>query len=107
MWSDIKVKHLVKAISLREIEAAKYLSDEWVILNLYIQGYINKLSAIAHLTKEVHLVNNLKVKMLMSTNILVIKGAVVDLSWQKMFLSACKNIVISIQISFKGNIQVW
>ena len=41
---------------------------------------MNKLSVITHLTKKVHLVNNLKVKMLMSTNILVTKEAVVNLS---------------------------
>ena len=96
MWSDIEVKHLIKVISLREIGAAKHLSDKWVVLNLYIQGYINKLSAITHLTKKVHLVNNLKVKMLMSTDILVTKGAVVNLSQQKMFLSTCKNIAVLI-----------
>ena len=104
MWSDIKVKCLIKVISLREIETAKHLSDEWVILNLYIQSYINLLLTITYLTKKVHLVDNLKVKMLISTNILVIKEAVVNLSQQKMFLSACKNILISIQISFKDNI---
>ena len=96
MRPDIKVKHLTKVIPLREIGAAKHLSDKWVVLDLYIQGYIDKLPAITYLTKEVHLVNNLKAKMLMGTNILVTKGAVVDLSQQKMFLSTCKNIVVPI-----------
>ena len=36
MRPDIEVKCLTKVISLREIEAAKHLSDEWVVLNIYI-----------------------------------------------------------------------
>ena len=58
------------SISVWDIETIKYLTDEYVILKIYISGLVNEKIEIIEIVAEVHLVHNLKVKLLISINIL-------------------------------------
>ena len=56
-------------IIIRNIELIKYSIDEYVILNFYISDLINDQIEIIEITAEVHLVHNLKAKLLIEINI--------------------------------------
>ena len=57
-------------ITVRDIESIKYSTDEYVILNFYISDLINSQIEIIKITAEVHLVCNLKAKLLIEIDIL-------------------------------------
>ena len=60
-------------IIIKDIESIKYSTDEYVILNFYISDLINDQIEIIEITVEVHLICNLKAKLLIEIDILEFK----------------------------------
>ena len=58
------------SIIVREIEIIRYLMNEFVILNIYISELINNKIEMIEIIAEVHLIHNLKVKLLINVNVL-------------------------------------
>src|SRR5438874_1441521 len=56
-------------IIVRDIESIKYLTDEYIILNFYISDLINSQIEIIKITAEIHLICNLKAKLLIEIDI--------------------------------------
>ena len=57
-------------IIIRKIKMIKYFMNEFVILNIYILELINDKIEMIKIITEVHLVHNLKVKLLIDINVL-------------------------------------
>ena len=57
-------------ITVRKIEIIRYLTNEFIILNIYISDLINEKIEIIKIITEVYLVCNFKVKHLIDINIL-------------------------------------
>jgi len=57
-------------ITVREIEIIRYFINEFVILNIYISELINNKIEMIEIIMKVHLVYNLKVKLLVDVNVL-------------------------------------
>ena len=57
-------------IMIREIKMIRYLIDEFVILNIYISELINDKIEMIEIIVKVHLVYNLKIKLLIDVDIL-------------------------------------
>ena len=72
-------------IIIRDIESIKYPTDEYVILNFYIPGLVNDQIEIIEVTAEVHLVCNLKAKLLIEIDILEFKK--MNISFFKQLLT--------------------
>ena len=72
--------------------------NKYFIVNLYI--LIIDDSKLAWLRKELYIVNNLKIKLLIRINILDFKGFIMDLLRNKVYISIC-NINISITLLLK------
>ena len=60
-------------ITVQNIESTRYLTDEYVILNFYISDLVNDQIEVIEIIVEVHLVCNLKAKLLIDVNILDLK----------------------------------
>ena len=58
------------SITVREIETIRYLMNEFVILNIYIFKLINSRIEMIKIIAEVHLVCNLKIKLLIDIDVL-------------------------------------
>ena len=58
------------SITVRKIETIRYFMNEFVILNIYIFELINSKIEMIEIIAEVHLVCNLKVKLLIDINVL-------------------------------------
>ena len=58
------------SITIQSIELTRYLTDEYVILNFYISDLVNNQIEVIEIIIKVHLVCNLKVKLLIDINIL-------------------------------------
>ena len=58
------------SITVREIEMIKYFINEFVILNIYISELINDKIKMIEIIAKIHLVCNLKIKLLIDIDIL-------------------------------------
>ena len=76
------------SIIIQNIESTRYSTDEYVILNFYISDLVNDQIKIIEIIMKVHLVCNLKAKLLIDVNILNSKKINIDFFQQileKMF----------------------
>ena len=74
------------SIIIRDIESIKYSTDEYVILNFYISDLVNDQIEIIEITVKVHLVHNLKAKLLIGIDILKLKKMNISFSKQLLII---------------------
>ena len=58
------------SITIKKIETIRYLTNEFVILNIYIFELINDKIEVIEIIVKIHLVCNFKIKFLIDINIL-------------------------------------
>jgi len=63
--------------------------DEYIILTIYLPDNNDQLAIII---KEMHIVNNLKIKMLVDINILILKNISIIFLSRKAIVSSCNDI---------------
>ena len=61
------------SITIRKIKMIRYFMNEFVILNIYISELINSEIEMIEIIVKVHLIYNLKVKLLVNINVLNLK----------------------------------
>ena len=66
----IYIRTIALPISVRGISTNYYSTNEYVLLEIYLLGTRNGKNIRAKITREAYLVNSLKVKMLLGTNII-------------------------------------
>ena len=67
-------------------------SSKYVMIDLYISERIIDESALAHLADEIHIVNNLKVNMLIDMNIMSSEQIILDFDKNILIVSICKSL---------------
>ena len=72
-------------IIIREIKIIRYFMNEFIILNIYISELINDKIEMIEIIAEIHLVHNLKVKLLVDIDVL---------DSEEMNISFCNNFLI-------------
>ena len=60
-------------IMIKKIETIRYLTNEFVILNIYISELINSKIEMIEIIVKVHLIHNFKIKFLIDINVLDLK----------------------------------
>ena len=70
---------------IREIEIIRYFINEFIILNIYISELINNKIKMIEIIMKVHLVYNLKVKLLVDVDVL---------DSEEMNISFCNHFLI-------------
>ncbi len=100
--SHVKMHHINVAVRIRDIDIVIHNCSKYVHLKLFI----SKFTKIVKLTRQTHVVNNLRVKFLMKINILESKKAILNISQRKMILSLCENLKIFIRVTLKLETRV-
>ena len=77
---DLEIHRMKDPITVRGIGTAKYPTDEYVILNIYIPGLVNGKIEVVQITAEVHLVRSLKARLLIGVDVLDLEG--MDISFR-------------------------
>jgi len=72
------------SIMIREIETIRYLMNEFIILNIYISELINSKIEMIEIIVKVHLICNLKVKLLIDVDVL--NSEKINISFRNHFL---------------------
>lgn len=106
--SDTKIHHIEKSVIVRDIEIAIHNCFEYVNLKLFVSSVLKseKFKEIAKLTRQVHVVNNLRTKFFMNMNILESKKIVLNIFRRKMIFTLCERFEINIRVTFKSITKV-
>ncbi len=93
--SDILIKWTSSLIVIQELRTETHCCDKYIILIIYLPDNNDQLAVII---KEMHIINNLKVKMLVDINILILENISIMLSSRKAIVSSCDNIELSLTV---------
>ncbi len=104
---ETEVKHIKVPISVRGIGATRHLTNEYVVLDLYIHGEIpGQGIATAHLQREAHVVDNLKAKLLLEVDILTPEGMRLDFQERRLIIHSCKSLNTPLSITARDNVRL-
>ncbi len=94
-----KIRKLTSSILIRDIENKIHNSDEYILMNDFIKETLwNDTSAIAFFQREVHLMNDFKMKMLIDVDILSSKRIQINLNDRILQINSCQDIIVKINI---------
>ena len=88
---------------MRGIGDATHLTEEYVILNLFINGKTSQGPATACLRREAHIVDNLKAKLLIGVDILAPEEMVLDFTIRTLTIGSCQGLVTPIRLTPRTN----
>ncbi len=100
--SSTKILHTDDFISVRDIDIVIHNCSEYVHLKLFISESFE----IVKLTRQAHIVDNLRAKFLMSMNILRLEEIILDISRRRLILSLCENLKMSIRVISKSKFRI-
>ena len=90
------IKKSKTPINVRGIGSARHATDEYCLLDLYIPGMAIGKASVAHIRREVHIVENLKAKMLMGVDILGPERMSIDIGEEKLLIRSCDGLTADI-----------
>ena len=75
----VGIKRIIAKISIRDIELKLYYSNEYAILIFYIKRVLfNNTRTFARITREIYIIDNLKIEILIEANILISKRIIIN-----------------------------
>lgn len=83
-------------ILIKDVNNKLINTNEFAIVSIHLNELANEKLAIAVLIIEVHLVNQLNVKMLVETNVISSKRIILNLHHQWMIIKSCQDLMINI-----------
>ena len=85
---------MATSLRVREVGASKHETSEYVTQDLYLPGIDDQgRKVLAYLRRELHIVDNLRVKMLIKNDIIRPEGIVIDIANKKARINSCKTTV--------------
>ncbi len=109
-FSNLRLKHLTRQFSVvvfvRNIKNNKHLINDYFKLLMYLQGKIDDKIVVAHFCQEVHVVRNLKAKLLLKINIIDLKRIIVDANKRKLIIKSCRSLKTKLKIKSKNDIRM-
>lgn len=100
------VKLIRSFISIRDIDDVIHEFTKYFIITLYIERTLNNKSVLVSITREIHLMNNLKMNMLINIDILVSKRMILNMSHKILFIESCEKIEIEINVKVRKNVNI-
>ena len=88
----VQFKKLMYVIPVHRIRSSCYSCSEWVKVNFFLTEKMTSGPATAKFSHEVHIVKNLKVKLLISMNILATEKVIINLQDKMLMLRKCRNV---------------
>lgn len=92
-----EIKKIITKISIRGLKSKIHHSDEFVVLIFYMKGVLSEGNrAFTQITREIHIIDNLKADMLIGSNILTSKRILINFAIQIIKIDSCRDITVSI-----------
>ena len=108
IFSTAKVKQLVASLSVRDINNTIHSFREYIVVDVFMNDYIvdedgKQTSIIDKFLVKIHIVDDLKINLLLRNDVLKIQRATININAQTITLISCNNFVVSINTIVKKN----
>ena len=99
---------LIKTIStsIRNFDQNKYDIIKFIQIILNMSAKLNEKSVLFKLNCEAHIIDNLSINMLISTDILDSHEIMIDIIKNQTIIKICQDIIINLLVKFKVNHQI-
>ena len=108
--NDLKLSNLMKKfkifIVVRNIEIVKYIIDDYLLFFIYVKKQIDDQFVVVHFRRKIHVINNLKIKLLLKINVMNSKRMIIDLNQRQFFIKNCQNLTTKLEIIVKNNVKL-
>ena len=107
---NLKLNNLMKKfktfIIVKDIEIVKYVIDDYLLFFMYVKKQIDDQFIVVHFRRKIHVINNLKIKLLLEINVMNSKRIIVDLNQRLLLIKNCQNLTIKLKIIVKNNVKI-
>ena len=97
----IKIKQSDAELSVRGIGSRTHKCSKYVVITLFIPGTVNGKPALASITHQLHIVEDLQAKILIGIDILGPEQAIIDVGQSRLTLPLCNNLQANLTITPK------
>ena len=105
LFNETIIKMTV-SINVKNINNVHKKCDIYVFLNLYLNDESKSTFSREYFRREVHVIKNLKCKLLLEMNILEAEQVIINLTNKIMIIPTCKNLIMFIKIAPKPNARI-
>ena len=98
--SNTSIRTMTTSLSVRGLSIYKHDFNEYALVDFYFENTKNEKSIRAHFRRELHLVDDLKVNVLVEMNVLEFEGFLINLDAKTTFIKSCE-VIISIETKFR------
>lgn len=102
----LTIKKARALISVRGVGTARHLTDDYLLMDLYIKGSVDGRESIAHIRREVHIVDNLKAKLLLGMDIMTPERMIVNLDTKQLTLNSCRGLTTNLGVTARDNTRI-
>ena len=88
---------MITFISIRELDIDKHMTVEYVILFIYFSDQKNDVTVKTKITKEIHLIDNLKINMLLNNDVIESEKIDVSISNKSVYIDSCE-VIASLEV---------
>ncbi len=92
------IRRMIISLNVRELNINKHQTSEYIIVIIYFTDILNNKSIRDMIRREVHLIDELKINMLIDNDILELEDIFIDETNSKITIANCNNMIISIEI---------
>ena len=101
--SDVIIRRVSNSIRVRDIDHRLHDNSEYIELNFYIlEKLFDDSTIIAHFRREIHIVDDFRVNVLLEVNIINFEKVVFDFDFRIITLRDCDDLQTSMNIVFKN-----
>ena len=103
---NLIISKMPVSVNVRGIENILYKCIIYVMLDIFLNESSQTAPIRKHIHREFHVIKNFKCKIFLKINILNAKQMNIDLINKIMMIFICKNLIVSIKITFKSNVRI-
>ena len=89
MIFNVNIRQIIDSIKIRNIDNREHVNFDYVNLNIYFKNKFKEKSSIVYVKRNVYVINNLRVKMLIDINIMCLKKMTINLQTRKLIIDNC------------------
>ena len=91
--SNISIRTMTTSISIRDLDTAQHWFSDYVIIFIYFSNKKNEIVVKIMITREIHLIDNLKINMLIENDLMKSKKIDINVTKETAHIDSCDVIV--------------